>query len=353
MATIPTLPGINASAISSERLTTRVLAAGDKRGTPVIFIHGNLTSATFWEETMLAMPAAYHCVALDQRGFGESDPDVALDGSRGLADMSDDVIALMDKLDIERAHVVGHSMGGGVLWNLLADVPDRVLSASLIAPVSPFGFGGTKDADGTLCAEDAAGSGGGVANPQYTQMLKDGERGNGEMTPRMVMNNFYWKPPFTSGREEDLLTSVLQTHTGERDYPGDSTTSENWPGVAPGRWGVLNGMAPNNQPDVSRLYAIDPKPPLLWLRGDSDQVVADMSMFDLATFGKLGVIPGWPGDEVCPPQPMIAQTKHVLDNYAAAGGSVQEVVIEECGHTPFIEMADQFNQALHQYLAQT
>ena len=83
------------------------------------------------------------------------------------------------------------------------------------------------------------------------------------MTPRQVMNNFYWKPPYTSEREEDLLTSVLQAHTGERDYPGDFVTSENWPGVAPGRWGVLNGMAPNNQPDVSRLYAIDPKPPVL------------------------------------------------------------------------------------------
>ena len=45
-----------------------------------------------------------------------------------------------------------------------------------------------------------------------------------------------------------------------------------------------------------------------------------MSMFDLATFGKLGVVPGWPGDEVCPPQPMIAQIKQVLDNYLRLGG---------------------------------
>ncbi|MCY3780344.1 MAG: alpha/beta hydrolase [Chloroflexi bacterium] len=351
--TIPTLPGINARTVTTARLTTRVLCAGDESGTSVIFIHGNLTSATFWEETMLAMPASFHSIALDQRGFGESDPEAVVDGNRGLSDMSDDVLALLDTLGIDRAHVVGHSMGGGVLWNLLADAPDRLLSASCIAPVSPFGFGGTKDAEGTLCAPDAAGSGGGVANPQYTQMLKDGERGDGEMTPRHVMNNFYWKPPYISEREEDLLTSVLQTHTGERDYPGDSTTSENWPGVAPGRWGVLNGMAPNNQPDISRLYAIDSKPPVLWLRGDSDQVIADMSMFDLATFGKLGVIPGWPGDEVCPPQPMIAQIKHVLDNFAAVGGQVQEVVIEDCGHTPFIEKADQFNRALHSFLART
>ena len=350
---IPVLPGITVKRISSARLATRVLFAGAESGTPVIFVHGNLTSATFWEETMLAMPADYRCIALDQRGFGEADAAAQVDGSRGLADMSDDVLALMDALGIEKARVVGHSMGGGVLWNLLMDAPERLHSAALVAPVSPFGFGGTKDAAGTLCAPDAAGSGGGVANPQYTQMLKDGERGDGEMTPRMVMNNFYWKPPFTSEREEDLLSSVLQTHTGERDYPGDSLASEHWPGVAPGRWGVLNGMAPNNQRAASRLYAIDPKPPLLWLRGDSDQVIADMSMFDLATFGKLGVVPGWPGDEVCPPQPMIAQIKHVLAAYAAAGGRDDEVLIEDCGHTPFIEKAVEFNQALQSFLAQT
>ena len=349
---IPTLPGISARMVASARLTTRVLSAGDEDGRPVIFLHGNLTSATFWEETMLAMPAGFHSIALDQRGFGESDPGAVVDGSRGLADMSDDITALMDALGIGKAHVVGHSMGGGVLWRLLLDAPERLLSAALVAPVSPFGFGGSKDAAGTLCAADAAGSGGGVANPQYTQMLKDGERGDGEMSPRQVMNNFYWKPGFVSAREEDLLSSVLQTHTSVRDYPGDSATSENWPGVAPGRWGVLNGMAPNNQPEISRLYAIEPKPPVLWLRGDSDQVIADMSMFDLATFGKLGVVPGWPGDEVCPPQPMIAQTRHALDNYAAAGGSAQEVVIEDCGHTPFLEKADQFNHALHRFLAE-
>ena len=348
---IPTLPGINAKTFSSARISSRVLFAGPTAGRPVVFLHGNLTSATFWEETMLAMPDDYRCIAPDQRGFGEADPAAHVDGSRGLRDLSDDVIALLDALEIEKAHIVGHSMGGGVAWHLLGDAPGRLISVSLIAPVSPFGFGGTRDAQGALCAPDAAGSGGGVANPQYTQMLKDGERGDGEMTPRMVMNNFYWKPPFVSDREEGLLSSVLQSHTGERDYPGDFVASEHWPQVAPGRWGVLNGMAPSNQPPVSRLYDIESKPPLLWLYGDSDQVIADMSMFDLATFGKLGVVPGWPGDEICPPQPMIAQIRHVLAGYAAAGGSVEEVVIEDCGHTPFIEKAAEFNAALHAFLA--
>ena len=84
-----------------------------RSGMLVIFAHGNLTSATFWEETMLAMPAGYHCIALDQRGFGESDPDVAIDGARGLADMSDDVVALMDTLGIEKAHASRSFHGRG------------------------------------------------------------------------------------------------------------------------------------------------------------------------------------------------------------------------------------------------
>ena len=347
---IATLPGITATTISSARITTRVLSAGDENGTPVIFAHGNLTSATFWEETMLALPAGFYCIALDQRGFGESDPAAAIDGARGLSDMSDDVVALMDSLGIEKAHLVGHSMGGGVTWRLMMDSPERLLSATLVAPVSPFGFGGTK---GRGRQALRAGFGRFRRRRRQSAIHATAERWR---TRR-------WRNVPARSDERILLEAALHvkarrrladiraaiTH-GRKDYPGDFVASENWPGVAPGRWGVLNGMAPNNQPDVSRLYAIENKPPLLWLRGDSDQVIADMSMFDLATFGKLGVIPGWPGEDVCPPQPMIAQIKHVLDTYSAAGGAVDEVVIADCGHTPFVEKATDFNRALHNFL---
>ena len=71
---IPTLPGVTAETIASARIATRVLSSGGADGIPVLFIHGNLTSATFWEETMLSMPPQYRCIAHDQRGFGDSDP---------------------------------------------------------------------------------------------------------------------------------------------------------------------------------------------------------------------------------------------------------------------------------------
>ncbi len=50
------LPGITAQNITTDRLTTRVLFAGPEDGEPVLFIHGNFSSATWWEETMVKLP---------------------------------------------------------------------------------------------------------------------------------------------------------------------------------------------------------------------------------------------------------------------------------------------------------
>ena len=344
---IPTLNGITAKTITSDRIKSRVLFAGDESGIPVIFVHGNLSSATYWEEIMLALPEGYYGIALDQRGYGDADPEKYIDATRGLADLSDDILALMDSLNIEKAHVAGHSMGGAVLWQLMMDAPDRLLSVTLAAPGSPFGFGGTKDAKGTWSAPDSAGSGGGIVNPVFVQLMKDNDRSEGEQTPRVVMNSFYWKPPFKPEREEELLSSMLSAHLGDKDYPGDSVASEHYPNAAPGKWGVANALAPIYQPDINKLYAIDPKPPVLWIRGDSDQIVSDMSLFDFGTLGKLGAIPDYPGEDVFPPQPMVSQTRYALDKYQQAGGTYSEVVFEDTAHSPFIEKPDEFNKHFH------
>ena len=75
-------------------------------------------------------------------------------------------------------------------------------------------------------------------------------------------------------------------------------------------------------------------------------IVGDASFFDLNQLGKAGIIPGWPGDDVAPPQPMIQQTRAVLDRYAAAGGRVTEVELEGCGHSPHLERPEEFRAAL-------
>jgi hypothetical protein len=64
----------------------------------------------------------------------------------------------------------------------------------------------------------------------------------------------------------------------------------------------------------------------------------------------LGLLPGWPGAEVYPPQPMIGQTRRVLERYAENGGKFAEVVMENTGHVPFVDDLAGFNAAFHNWL---
>jgi hypothetical protein len=63
-------------------------------------------------------------------------------------------------------------------------------------------------------------------------------------------------------------------------------------------------------------------------------------MFDYATLGELGAVPGWPGAEVMPPQPMETQFRAVLDRYAANGGRWRRVDLDGVGHGIPLEVPD-------------
>jgi pimeloyl-ACP methyl ester carboxylesterase len=349
---IPTMDGITAETVTSARITTRVLFSGPADGIPVLFVHGNASNATYWEETMLALPDGYRAIAPDQRGYGDADPAKLIDATRGMGDLSDDLAALLDHLNIETAHVVGHSLGGSVLWRFIVDHTHRIRTVTLAAPGSPYGFGGSK-ADGSPVFADGAGSGAGVVSPDFVKAIAANDTSDEQGSPRFVMNSFYWKPPFKPAREEELLLGLLSEHTGDKAYAGDSVTSDNWPGSAPGKFGPANALSPIYAHEVEVLLKLENKPPILWIYGIDDQIISDGSMFDIAMLGKLGAIPGYPGEDVFPPQPMVSQIRDVLEQYAANGGTYQEVAFEECGHTPYIEKPEDFNQHFHKHIGAT
>jgi pimeloyl-ACP methyl ester carboxylesterase len=317
---------------------------------PVVFIHGNVSSAQFYMPTMLALPAGIRALAIDLRGFGDSDT-LPVDATRGLRDFSDDVVSVLDALGLERVHLVGWSMGGGIVMQLMLDHADRIASVTLESPVSPYGFGGTHGPSGERNDQDAAGTGGGGANPEFVARLERGDTSDDpQVSPRAVYRTAYVKNPGNVPNEDLWVESMLSTKTGTGNYPGDSTTSENWPGFAPGAHGVLNTMAPTVC-DLSGIADLAVKPRVLWIRGADDAIVSDTSFFDINYLGQLGIIPGWPGEEVAPAQPMVTQTRAVLDRYQANGGAYTELAWEDCGHGPHLDKPAEFDAALAQHIS--
>lgn len=348
--------------IQTQRLATHVLSAGDDDGEPVVFIHGNASSGRFFEETLAALPDGYRGLAPDLRGFGGSQTK-PVDATRGVSDFAEDLADLSDALNLSggdrRLHLVGWSVGGIVALAYAIDRPQEVASITLINPMSPYGFGGTKDVAGTPCHADFAGSGGGTANSEFVSRLAANDRTEADPnSPRNVINEFYFAPPFRTlaEREEVYLSSVLSTKTGEDNYPGDMTTSSNWPGIAPGQRGVNNAISPKYC-DLSEFARIEPRPPVLWIRGDSDRIVSDVSLLDLGTLGAMELVPGWPGEEVFPSQPMVSQMRAMLEEYATGGGEsdggYREEVLENCGHSPHVERPEQFRGLLFTFLRET
>lgn len=349
MGSIPTLAGVNSQMVATSRLKMHVLSAGPKDGVPVLFIHGNGSSATFWEETMLSLPPGFRGIAPDLRGYGDTEP-LPVDATLGLGDMVEDIYSLVEAMGLSKFHIVGHSMGGGIVMKYAIAYPDDLLSIALVDTMSPYGYSGSKGVEGTPCHEDGAPAGAASVNPDFVRLLKEKDRGTeNPVSPRNVMRQFYFKPPFIPEREEELLSGMLSLRVGEDGYPGDFVPSPHWPGAAPGTRGIVNAFS-RKYFDASGIADIQPKPPILWIRGADDLVVANAAMWDIAALGALGFVPGWPGPEDCPPQPMLDQIRAILEQYRANGGAYQEVVIADCGHTPFIEKPGEFNAAFHAFL---
>src|SRR6476660_2559677 len=125
------LNGITSRLVETSRLTVNVLEIHGRTGDPVLFVHGNVSSSLFWQPLMLSLPDRYRPIALDLRGFGDSDPE-PVNATRGVRDYSDDVIALIEALDVPPLHLVGWSLGGGVVLQCLVDDPQRLASLTLV-----------------------------------------------------------------------------------------------------------------------------------------------------------------------------------------------------------------------------
>jgi aminoacrylate hydrolase len=108
-------------------------------GEPLLLVAGLGGSGRFWHAQLPAFSRHFRVVLHDHRGVGRSGPGPNISNA---SEMADDLLRLMDALQIERAHLVGHSTGGAIGQHIALRAPERlaslVLSASWAGPTPLF-----------------------------------------------------------------------------------------------------------------------------------------------------------------------------------------------------------------------
>ena len=119
-------------------LRRRMIEIGDVRlsvlekgaGPAVVFVHGSVTTSELFRHTLELFPQRYRALAVDLRGYGHSDKP---DSGYTIRQFSDDLRSLFDALDIDKATLVGVSMGGFVAQRFALDYQDRLAGLVLCA----------------------------------------------------------------------------------------------------------------------------------------------------------------------------------------------------------------------------
>jgi pimeloyl-ACP methyl ester carboxylesterase len=135
------------TAVGSGEVELAYEAFGDAADPPVLLIMGLGSQMIFWPDELceLLADAGHHVIRFDNRDAGRSTvldhhepPSVRqvaageLDAPYLLQDMAADAVGLLDALGIDRAHIVGASLGGMIAQRVAIDHPDRVLSLASI-----------------------------------------------------------------------------------------------------------------------------------------------------------------------------------------------------------------------------
>ncbi len=107
------------------------------RGTPIVFVHGFGADKEGWLTLMRALDKRRALVALDLPGFGASTPIAPNEASAKR--QAEAVIGAMSQLGIDRAHLVGSSMGGGISQCIAQHHPERVASMTLLGTAATVG----------------------------------------------------------------------------------------------------------------------------------------------------------------------------------------------------------------------
>lgn len=126
--------------IQTGKYKTFLNRSGEGKGEPILFLHGSGPGVTGWSNWQFALPFfedKFDSLAPDLVGFGATKhPENPPTGMRNWMRLwVDQSFALLDALKIKKAHVVGNSMGGAIVMNMLMQAPERIGRVVMMGPV--------------------------------------------------------------------------------------------------------------------------------------------------------------------------------------------------------------------------
>jgi 3-oxoadipate enol-lactonase len=111
----------------ADDVSLEVAGAGPRDAPPVVFLHGNGPSCRQFAPQFATLTDRYRLIAPSLRGHGRSDmPNAPTVEDFTVARLAEDVLAVLDHLEVERAHLVGNSLGGLVGFELATTTPERL-----------------------------------------------------------------------------------------------------------------------------------------------------------------------------------------------------------------------------------
>jgi len=227
-------------------------------GTPVVFVHEFAADYRTWEPQMRHFARSHRCVTYSQRGYPPSD--IPNEPDKYLQDkFRDDVIAVMDALKIDKAHVVGHSMGAATALHVAIKYPQRCIS------VVAAGCGYGSSADAKKVEESRA------LSRENAKMFA--ELGMVEGARRYADGPTRQSQKYKDPRGYAHFLKMLSEHSAE----GHSLTMVNLQAKRPTLWDM--------EADLKKF-----KPPLLVIVGDEDEWCVDASIFLRRTAPTAGLL---------------------------------------------------------------
>lgn len=128
---------ITTRTIQTNGYTTNMIESGDSSKETILFLHGGgpgVTAISNWKDFIPTISEQFHVIAPDILGYGYTDhPEEQPETLAGwMRERVNQVLAVLDELKIDKAHVVGNSMGGALTMHLLMAAPERFDRVSLM-----------------------------------------------------------------------------------------------------------------------------------------------------------------------------------------------------------------------------